>query len=1013
MGACISALSFTAFADDFPKPYDSEKSTTKALSPTEAAKGFRVPEGFKVSVFASEPDVQNPIAMTWDGRGRLWVAENYTYSERAMKFDMNLRDRVLIFTDDDGDGKPEKRTVFIDTVQRLSSVEVGRGGVWLMCPPRLLFVPDRNNDDVPDGPPEVVLEGFDVPAENYHNFANGLKWGPDGWLYGRCGASAPGKVRSPEAPLADAVPLAGGIWRYSPKTKVFEALCHGTTNPWGHDWTEFGEGFFVNSVNGHLWHLIPGAHYRRPHTISPNPLVYEPMEMHADHFHWDTGKDWVASRDVANSSDKFGGGHAHSGAMIYYGEQWPKSYRGQLLTLNLHGRRANVEKLDRTGSGYIGRREPDILQAKDEWFRGLDLNYGPDGSVFILDWSDTGECHESTGVHRNSGRIFKVNYGDAKPVPAPNMPKWTDRQLVDELRTPRNEWYARQSRNEFATRLNNPKPPSRLGFELCREMSRSKDPLQRLRGLFIVHLEGNVDYLLYRSFLSDPNEHVRAWAVRLLFDTFPHDTVLGNSLATKEDLHKGFFDSLIKMALADSSGLVRLTLASALQRLKVAHRAMLAYALATRSEDAHDPNIQSLIWYGLIPVALEDPAALLPLALEGKLPKVREWIARRYAEVYAKKPGLVDGLLEWSSDQSDAVRRDVIIGLSAGFVGQRKAAAPENWKSYPKRFAGTEGVKLRGTVQALEVLFGDGRALDEVRTLALNDKADLIHRKAALETLIDADDPGLRAVCEKLLKVRFLNAVAVRGLTRFDDPVIGETLAKSYRSFHPSERPAVIAALVSRASFAKPLIDEIAKGNVARADLSAAQARQIRSLNDPAVTKKLAEVWGEVRDTPKDRTDLIAKWKADLTPASLKAADKSNGRAVFAKTCANCHRLYGSGGEIGPDLTGAGRKDIDYLLGNIIDPSAEVNKDFQITTFKLLDGRVLNGVVVAETEQTLAVQTADARLTFPKGDVDGRVKSPLSLMPDGLLQPLTPDQVRDLIAYLMSDGQVDLPGAKP
>jgi len=544
-------------------------------------------------------------------------------------------------------------------------------------------------------------------------------------------------------------------------------------------------------------------------------------------------------------------------------------------------------------------------------------------------------------------------------------------------------------------------------------MSRSKDPLQRLRGLFIVHLEGNVDYLLYRSFLSDPNEHVRAWAVRLLFDTFPHDTVLGNSLATKEDLHKGFFDSLIKMALADSSGLVRLTLASALQRLKVAHRAMLAYALATRSEDAHDPNIQSLIWYGLIPVALEDPAALLPLALEGKLPKVREWIARRYAEVYAKKPGLVDGLLEWSSDQSDAVRRDVIIGLSAGFVGQRKAAAPENWKSYPKRFAGTEGVKLRGTVQALEVLFGDGRALDEVRTLALNDKADLIHRKAALETLIDADDPGLRAVCEKLLKVRFLNAVAVRGLTRFDDPVIGETLAKSYRSFHPSERPAVIAALVSRASFAKPLIDEIAKGNVARADLSAAQARQIRSLNDPAVTKKLAEVWGEVRDTPKDRTDLIAKWKADLTPASLKAADKSNGRAVFAKTCANCHRLYGSGGEIGPDLTGAGRKDIDYLLGNIIDPSAEVNKDFQITTFKLLDGRVLNGVVVAETEQTLAVQTADARLTFPKGDVDGRVKSPLSLMPDGLLQPLTPDQVRDLIAYLMSDGQVDLPGAKP
>jgi len=1002
----VCFISNTIFADGFPKPYDSEKMPFAAQPPREAASGFKVPEGFKVSVFASEPDVQNPIAMAWDGRGRLWVAENYTYAERAMKFDMSLRDRVLIFTDADGDGKPEKRTVFIDTVQCLTSVAVGRGGVWLMCPPRLLFVPDRNNDDVPDGPPEVVLEGFDVPAENYHNFANGLKWGPDGWLYGRCGASAPGMVRSPEAPISEAIPLAGGIWRYHPKSKVFEALCHGTTNPWGHDWNEFGEGFFVNSVNGHLWHMIPGAHYRRPHTISPNPLVYEPMEQTADHFHWDTGKDWTASRDVAGNSDKFGGGHAHSGAMIYLGEQWPQKYRGQLLTLNLHGRRANVEKLDRTGSGYVGRREPDILKASDPWFRGIDLNYGPDGSGYVLDWSDTGECHESTGVHRNSGRIYRVTYGEAKEVPAPNLTKWTVTQLLDQLRAPKNEWYARQSRQELMTRTSEINRNSSIG-NIYFSMLVSKHPVVQLRALWSLHGNGKTNAELIHQYAFEHDESVRAWAIRLLLDNQPLDNVLGQPRASSASLSKAHTETLIKMAKEDASGLVRLTLASSLQRLPLADRPALAVALASRAEDANDPNIPFLVWYGLIPVALENPQALLAIASESQLPKVRQWIARRYAELYSKQPDLVDRLLAATATKNEATRRDVITGLMTGFVGQRKATVPKNWKEYPKPKPSVEKDTIGTVVQALDVLFGDGRALDEVRTLALNDKADLAHRKAALETLIDADAPDLRMICEKLLKVRFLNTVALRGLTRFDEPAIGEMLAKNYKSFHPSKRPAVITALVSRATFAKALLDVMAKDGISRTDLSAAQARQIRSFNDADLTKRLGEAWGELRDSPKDRTDLIAKWKSDLTPESLKAADKSKGRAVFAKTCANCHRLYGSGAEIGPDLTGAGRSNVDYLLGNIIDPSAEVNKDFQITVVKLLDGRVLNGVIVAETAQTLTVQTAEARLTFPLADVESRKKSPLSLMPDGLLQPLTSEQVRDLIAYLMTDRQVD------
>ncbi|MEP3481950.1 MAG: PVC-type heme-binding CxxCH protein, partial [Fuerstiella sp.] len=348
---CVGmVLHHAAGADDFPRLTNSEKdSTAQPMPANAAAASFAVPEGFHVDVFAAEPEVQNPIAMTWDGRGRLWIAENFTYAERRQRFDLSLRDRVLIFEDADRDGVAEKRTVFTDNVQMLTSLEVGHGGVWLMCPSQLLFVPDANFDDKPDSEAIVVLDGFEVAKTNYHNFANGLKWGPDGWLYGRCGGSCPGRIGKPGTPQEERIALEGGIWRYHPVSKHFEVLCHGTTNPWGHDWNQYSDGFFVNTVNGHLWQMIPGAHYVRPFTLDPNPNTYELIDMHADHWHFDTGASWTKSRDGAANS--LGGGHAHSGASIYLGDNWPDRYRGSLLTLNFHGRRINRELLNKHGSG--------------------------------------------------------------------------------------------------------------------------------------------------------------------------------------------------------------------------------------------------------------------------------------------------------------------------------------------------------------------------------------------------------------------------------------------------------------------------------------------------------------------------------------------------------------------------------------------------------------------------------------------------------------------------------------
>src|SRR4051812_35781072 len=178
---------------------DTQQETIALTSPGKAAAGFELPEGFLVSVFAAEPDVRQPIGVTTDSRGRLWVAENFTYSERDVNFDLTQRDRIVILEDADQDGRAERRTVFWDQGQRLTSVAVGFGGVWALCPPNLVFLSDRNGDDVPDGEPEVVLDGWDGGAVR-HNIANGLRWGPDGWLYGRHGIQATSRVGKPGTP---------------------------------------------------------------------------------------------------------------------------------------------------------------------------------------------------------------------------------------------------------------------------------------------------------------------------------------------------------------------------------------------------------------------------------------------------------------------------------------------------------------------------------------------------------------------------------------------------------------------------------------------------------------------------------------------------------------------------------------------------------------------------------------------------------------------------------------------
>ncbi len=998
--ACAAVVVLGVYAigqsDEIPAPKNTQEITTPLLTPQEALAQMKVPEGFRVELFAHEPDVQQPISITTDERGRLWVAENYTYAESKLNFDPDQRDRIVVLEDSDGDGKSDKRKVFASGINKLTSVEVGFGGVWALAAPHLLFFPDKDRDDKPDGPPVVVLDGWDENAVR-HNIVNGLKWGPDGWLYGRHGILATSVVGAPGASESQRTKINCGVWRYHPTRMVFEAVAHGTTNPWGFDFDQHGEMFLINTVIGHLWHVVPNSHWRRMYGTHFNPYLFGVMEQTADHFHWNTKEAWsdIRKLGVTDTTSAAGGGHAHSGLMIYQGDNWPKQYQGKAFTVNLHGRRLNCDRLERHEAGFTAKHEPDLLSTGDPWFRAIDLISGPDGGVYLADWSDIGECHENDGVHRTSGRIFKITYGTPKPPANLDLSRKTDIELI-RMQSHANDWWTRQSRRVLQERTADKRLNEKVLVTLQVDFGREIDQTTTLRTFWTLNACGMASEHFLQTHLSHKYDRVRAWSVRLLCD-------LG-------DLSESSVSQLEFMASRESSGLVQLYLASALPRIPVAQRWKLAESLASRDEFEHDNMLPLLIWYGIEPSVGRDPVRAVKLIESCKMDRVRQFTARRITLELERQPAGLESLLELAAaSQNEEIRHDILLGMSQAMSGWTKVAPPKGWAAVSELAAKSESVELKTLARELSVVFGDGRAMDELKALITNGGADVSARQQALRTLVTAKPEGLVALLHKLLDDRELIVEAIRGLATVDHAETPKRVLDRFARLTPEGKMIAISTLVSRPSYSKELLNAVAAEQISRREVSAFHARQILSFSDDELTKQLAKVWGEVRTSSAEKQQLAAKWKASLTPERLKTAKLSEGRALFNKSCGNCHVLFGSGKSAGPDLTGGNRRNLDYLLENILDPSATVAADFRMSVFGMKDGRVINGVVVEKSEKTLTVQTQTDRVTIQRAEIEEQKVSTLSLMPDGLFQNLTEDQVRDLIGYLMSPDQVSLP----
>lgn len=597
-----------------PEPLKMDEVKFAGLSADEAAKAMTLPQGFAVTACAAEPDVQQPVAMAIDDRGRVWVAEAHSYPQKRPEG--QGKDKILIFEDNNGDGKFDKRTVFMEGLNLVSGMEVGFGGVWVGQAPQLLFVPIDASGEKPAGKPQVVLDGFGY--QDTHETLNAFNWGPDGWLYGCHGVFTHSLVGKPGTPDDQRIKMNAAVWRYHPTKRLFEVFAEGASNQWGVDWNDHGQAFMTACVIPHLYHVIQGARYQRQAGPHIDPYTYQDIKTIADHVHWaGTGGPHAGN----NRSDAAGGGHAHCGAMIYLGGAWPEKYRNSLFMSNIHGNRVNNDLLEPRGSGYVGHHGADFAFTNDKWSRWISIKYGPDGNCYVIDWYDKQACHlkQPEVWDRSNGRVYKISYNGSssgateKPL---DLSKLSSEELV-KLQLHPNDWYVRHARRLLQERGDDRKAQAAL----ANIAKAHPDATRRLRAMWALHVTGGLTQETLTERLKDENPYVRAWAIQLAAEDgkVPPDT-----LRKWADL-----------AANDPSAVVRLYLASAMQRVPTADRWDVLKALSRHAEDADDHNLPLMVWYALEPMVAENAGKALAIAAGGKMPLLREFAARRMAAISA------------------------------------------------------------------------------------------------------------------------------------------------------------------------------------------------------------------------------------------------------------------------------------------------------------------------------------------------------------------------------------------
>jgi putative membrane-bound dehydrogenase-like protein len=942
----------------------------KFLSPEEAAKAMTLKQGFQANVFAAEPMITQPMAFCWDDRGRLWVAENRDYESRSSGFSNDGNSRILILEDTDHDGRADTKKVFADGIPFPAAMAVGFDGVFIGAPPNLLFIPDRNQDDKADMKDiEVRLTGWGI--RDRHETMNSFHWGPDGWLYGCQGFATPSRIRKPagkgklyshkeafpdgEILKGEGVDINGGVWRYHPTKDKFEVVAHGFSNPWGIDYDAKGQLFITACVIPHLWYVIPGGIYHRQGGQHFNPYTYTDIKTIADHSHRS----------------------AHGGASIYQSDAFPQDQQGRIFMANIHEHAILTDILKPKGSGFTGSHGEDLMAANNAQWVGFSTTVGPDGSMYVLDWHDADICGGSV-LHKETGRIFRIspekslaeNFKDRYT----DLNKLSDKQLVG-LQTSKSDWHSRRARIILQNRSAKGQLKKGTLDALKSIYKENKEVNYRIRAMWALYVCNGFSSDELTAALEDNNEHIRGWAIQFLSqDAEPVPAAIAR------------FE---QMAATENSPVVRLYLASSIQRIGLDKRWKLAAALVKHGEDENDHNLPKMLWYGIEPLVSKDTKRALDLASAGKLSMIKKFTARRSTDADA-----TDALVNWISSQS-TVDTAIVTGMRDGLEGRTDLKTPAGWKAAYTKLQ-TQGARNKLLSLEIAQYFGDTEAASQYFGTLRNKNSALADRRKALLALSAQQRTELLKDLPALLDDNELRTDAIRAIANYDDEKIARLLLKKYPQFNEKDKAATIETLASRSRSGWILAQAIKDKSIEKRDVPASVARQLRRV----VGSGFVEIWGPIDQLPSNEL-AYKKYRELLTPKALEKASLSKGQLLFKRTCGSCHKMYGEGGIIGPDLTGSNRSKVDYLLFNVLEPSGEIQDDYKLVVITTRDGRTYSGNVVAENERQITMRiVGQEAAVINKSNIQSREVMPVSMMPNGLFETLTNAEVTDLVGYL-------------
>lgn len=953
---------------------------------TEAVKQFDMREGFEIELMAAEPDVTQPLFATWDSRGRLWVVQYRQYQFPAglkiISYDNHLRavfdkvpeppphgapgaDKITVFEDTDGDGFFDTHKDVITGLNIATSVQVGHGGIWVLNPPYLLFYPDADGDDVPDSDPEVCLSGFGL--QDTHSIANSLLWGPDGWLYGASGSTTVDNISSEVT--KDVYFEGQGIWRYHPDTKVFEIYAEGGGNTFSLDIDAKGRVFSGTNGGSTRGMYYPQGSYGEKNWGKHGPLTNPYAFGYFNHM-----KHEGDNRRFAQAFT------------IYEGGLFPNQFDSMIVGLNSLNNVVWISERLRETSTYRTVDTPNLVETGDRWFRPVWGGVGPDGCVYAGDWYDTRLSHVRPvdDWHKDSGRIYRIKPAGSNPkYDLGDLAKLTTEKLIDLFDHP-NKWVRQRAVLEIGWR----KDATPAQVSQLRSIIEDNAGQKSLEALWALNLVRGVDAGLGLKLLEHPDEHIRRWAVRLLGDA-------GISV-----------DGLDDFAANEPEVQVRSQLASAAKRIPGVAAIPLIEQLLRRSEDLDDLHMPLMDWWGLeahAETSWEEIESMFRNPEFWQLPMVRQTILERLMQRYAMAGGTENfnrcaRLLELAPD--DASREQLLVGIDRAFQGVTLPELPAALAEALEKHQAARGNS--GLVLSLRQ--GKEGVADEAIKLIANRGADLGERAALIEAL---GEVGEKKAVPALLNLigdpeHAIKRVAMRALTRFDEPKVAETIVNRYGSSLPSEhdvRATANRTLASRPEWAKVLLDKVDIWHIKTSDISADVVQQLRAYDDPEIKKLVEKHFGKVSGVSSpEKLAEIARLKKLL---SGEPGDAEAGKLHFTARCAVCHKLFDEGGLIGPDLTPYERGNLDFWLPGIIDPSLEIREGFQTYVAKMKDGRVLTGMMAAQAEKTVTFRdAANQTAILSRDDIAELQASPMSLMPESFLAGLTDDQLRDLFAYL-------------